>query len=160
MNGDQTTMDRAECSQPLCTAIQLAMINLLASCGIHPSKVIGHSSGEIAAAYASGAIPMETAIILAYYRGQVSSQCEGKGAMMAVGMGPKQVRSYITDGIVVACYNSPESVTLSGDRASLEEVASRIRSDTPDTLIKMLPVQVAYHSSKLSCLNPRISIDA
>lgn len=107
MNGDQTTMDRAECSQPLCTAIQLAMINLLASCGIHPSKVIGHSSGEIAAAYASGAIPMETAIILAYYRGQVSSQCEGKGAMMAVGMGPKQVRSYITDGIVVACYNSP-----------------------------------------------------
>ncbi|SPB49960.1 unnamed protein product [Aspergillus niger] len=149
MNCDQTTMDRAECSQPLCTAIQLAMINLLASCGIHPSKVIGHSSGEIAAAYASGAISMETAIILAYYRGQVSSQCEGKGAMMAVGMGPKQVRSYITDGIVVACYNSPESVTLSGDRASLEEVASRIRSDTPDTLIKMLPVQVAYHSSHM-----------
>ncbi|OJZ82952.1 hypothetical protein ASPFODRAFT_210761 [Aspergillus luchuensis CBS 106.47] len=149
MNGDQTTMDRAECSQPLCTAIQLAMVNLLASCDIHPSKVIGHSSGEIAAAYASGAISMETAIILAYYRGQVSSQSEGKGAMMAVGMNPKQVSSYITGGVVVACYNSPESVTLSGDKASLEDVASRIRSETPDTLMKMLPVQVAYHSSHM-----------
>lgn len=159
MNGDQTTMDRAECSQPLCTAIQLAMVNLLASCDIHPSKVIGHSSGEIAAAYASGAISMETAIILAYYRGQVSSQSEGKGAMMAVGMNPKQVSSYITGGVVVACYNSPESVTLSGDKASLEDVASRIRSETPDTLMKMLPVQVAYHSSKLHCLDSRISFN-
>ncbi|RAL00155.1 polyketide synthase [Aspergillus ibericus CBS 121593] len=149
MEGNQNTMDRAECSQPLCTAIQLAIINILASYNISPSKVIGHSSGEIAAAYASGAISMETAIILAYYRGQVSSQCEGKGAMLAVGLSPKQVRSYITGGVVVACYNSPESVTLSGDSDSLDEVAARIRADVPDTLMKKLPVQVAYHSSHM-----------
>ncbi|OOF92089.1 hypothetical protein ASPCADRAFT_509568 [Aspergillus carbonarius ITEM 5010] len=149
LDGSQSTMDRAECSQPLCTAIQLAIINILASYNICPSKVIGHSSGEIAAAYASGAISMETAIILAYYRGQVSSQCEGKGAMLAVGLSPKQVRPYITGGVVVGCYNSPESVTLSGDSGALDEIAARIRADLPDALMKKLPVQVAYHSSHM-----------
>ncbi|PWY75027.1 fatty acid synthase S-acetyltransferase [Aspergillus heteromorphus CBS 117.55] len=149
IDGSQAVMDRAECSQPLCTAIQLAITNLLASWNIRPSKAVGHSSGEIAAAYACGAISMEVAIILAYYRGQVSAQCEGKGSMLAVGMDPKQVSPYLTNGVVIACYNSPESVTLSGDGGSLDEIETRIRSDRPDTLMKRLPVYVAYHSNHM-----------
>ncbi|PYH95483.1 polyketide synthase [Aspergillus ellipticus CBS 707.79] len=149
MEGDQGVMNRAECSQPLCTAIQMAITNLLASWNIRPYKVVGHSSGEIAAAYASGAISMDNAIVLAYYRGQVSSQCEGKGAMLAVAMNPTRVRPYLTTGVVVACYNSPESVTLSGDDRSLDETEANIRNERADTLMKRLPVQVAYHSSHM-----------
>ncbi len=65
-------VDSAELSQPLCTATQIALVDTLASLGITPAAVVGHSSGEIAAAYAAGAIqrPKE-AIRVAFHRGHV-----------------------------------------------------------------------------------------
>lgn len=59
----------AEISQPLCTAIQVALVDLLSECGITFNAVIGHSSGEIAAAYAAGVLSARDAILAAYYRG-------------------------------------------------------------------------------------------
>jgi acyl transferase domain-containing protein len=59
---------RAELAQPLCTAVQIALVNAMARCGIRPNAVIGHSSGEIAAAYATGALSLSEAMIVAYYR--------------------------------------------------------------------------------------------
>jgi hybrid polyketide synthase/nonribosomal peptide synthetase ACE1 len=76
-------------SQPLCTAIQILQINLLRAAGIEFTAVVGHSFGEIAAAYAAGLISEEDAICIAYYRGLSSSLSHGlnkkPGAMMAVG---------------------------------------------------------------------------
>jgi acyl transferase domain-containing protein len=146
-------LDQAEFSQPLCTAVQIAIVNLLRTWNISPSQVIGHSSGELAAAYASGAITSAEAIIGAYYRGLVTKQQTRPGAMAAVGLGRKDVAGYLTDGVTIACENSAESTTLSGDTDQVDSVIGRIKEIYPDVLARRLRVEMAYHSCEwdLSC---------
>ncbi|KAL8833881.1 MAG: hypothetical protein Q9170_004028 [Blastenia crenularia] len=120
-------------SQPLCTAVQIALVDLLARWGVYPEGVIGHSSGEIAAAYASGRLSSAQAITVAYYRGYVVGKRESQvpGAMMAVGLNEDMANTDIVQlglerAIKVACVNSPESVTISGDEAAIEELQAEL----------------------------------
>ena len=146
-------VDEAFISQPLCTAFQIALVNLLQSWSIQPSIVLGHSSGEIAAAYAAGMLTLESALSVAYYRGLLSSQLvpvDGKpqGAMLAAGLSADDALSYI-EGIVtgratIACINSPKSVTLSGDVSAMDELHSRLEEQ--GVFSRRLKVNVAYHS--------------
>ncbi|KAI4601070.1 putative PKS/NRPS-like protein biosynthetic cluster [Pestalotiopsis sp. 9143b] len=76
-------LDQAEYSQPICAAIQVALVNLLRSWGVHPSAVIGHSGGDIAAAYAAGVYTMEDAMTIAYYRGVALKSQTRPGGMAA-----------------------------------------------------------------------------
>lgn len=85
-------INEAEFSQPLCTAIQIGIVELLAHWGIQPVCTVGHSSGEIAAAFAAGLISATEAIIVAYYRGLVVRQLNTNGAMLAVGLGSEEVQ--------------------------------------------------------------------
>ncbi|CAG8116949.1 unnamed protein product [Penicillium nalgiovense] len=139
----------AEFSQPLCIALQVGLVNILRGWGIEPSTVVGHSSGEIVAAYAARAISMRTAIVIAYYRGKVAKPMEGLGAMVAVGLAPDEVTPYLTPGVVVACHNSPHSVTLSGDKDSVERVIESIKTTNSDILCRRLAVKIAYHSDHM-----------
>lgn len=91
---------------------------------------------------------MRTAIVIAYYRGKVAKPLEGLGAMVAVGLSPDKVGPYLTPGVVVACHNSPHSVTLSGDKDSIESAIKSIKTANSDTLCRRLTVQIAYHSGK------------
>ncbi|RMZ91949.1 hypothetical protein DV736_g817, partial [Chaetothyriales sp. CBS 134916] len=150
---------KAHISQPICTAIQLGLIALLTSWGIKPSSVVGHSSGEIAAAYATGAITLENAMAVAYYRGQVafsmtSKHPDVKGAMIAVGTSPDEVKSMISQlglsNIVVACENSPNSVTASGDAGSVEQLSVELTRRS--IFNRKLYVDVAYHSPHMQLL--------
>lgn len=143
----------AHISQPACVAIQLALTDLLWSWGISPSSVTGHSSGEISAAYAAGALSLEAALSAAYHRGQAVLKMKAchpdlKGAMMAVGAGAKEVKP-LTESLrngraVVACENSPSSVTVSGDEDAIDELAGHIESR--QLFNRKLRVDVAYHS--------------
>ncbi|GLA23998.1 type I Iterative Polyketide synthase (PKS) [Aspergillus niger] len=144
--GRGSRVNAAEFSQPLCTALQIALIDVLHSWGIRPSSVVGHSSGEIAAAYAAGAITAQSAIIIAYYRGLAAKRQDGTGAMAAVGLSAEDVQPYLQDGVVIACHNSPCSVTLSGDPPAMDTVVNRIKSEFPDVLCRRLKVSIAYHS--------------
>ncbi|MAD84617.1 MAG: hypothetical protein CL912_16785 [Deltaproteobacteria bacterium] len=142
----------AEISQPCCTAYQIALVDLLGHYGIKPNAVLGHSSGEIAAAYACGALTAREAISIAYYRGKVMAELDSvkaPGAMAAVGLGPEDVAPYLRPGVAVGCENSPSSTTLTGDRNALELVVQQIKNALPDILVRMLNVDRAYHSSKL-----------
>ncbi|KAF3389382.1 Compactin diketide synthase mokB [Penicillium rolfsii] len=144
---DQSRVAEAEFAQPLCTAVQIGLVNLLRAWGTSPDAVVGHSSGEIAAGYASGALSAEMAILIAYFRGQaVKDQSSRSGGMAAVGLGPEQVERFLKPGVVIGCYNSPESVTLSGDSEVLTEVVDDIHGDSQDTFCRKLAVNVAYHS--------------
>lgn len=128
--------------------MQVALVNLLKSWGISPAAVVGHSSGEIAAAYATNAISAKSAIVIAYYRGQGGKTLTRPGGMLAVGMGQEAVTPYLIEGVVVACDNSPQSVTLSGDRKQINQVARTITDEDPEVFIRHLKVAVAYHSRK------------
>ncbi|KAB8233986.1 uncharacterized protein BDW43DRAFT_310660 [Aspergillus alliaceus] len=137
-----------EFAQPLCTAIQVALVNLLRDWGVIPSAVVGHSSGEIAAAYASGAISARLAILLSYFRGQAIKPLSASrsGAMAAVGLSPETARAYLQEGVTIACENSPSSVTLSGDKDILNNILNQIHHDDKDVFYRRLAVDVAYHS--------------
>lgn len=126
--------------------MQIALVNLLAKWGVKPSTVVGHSSGEIAASYAAGAVTAESAISLSYYRGLLVDELGNEGAMAAIGLGRAQVACYLRHGVVVACENSPNSVTLSGEFHQVDEVISKIKTDHPNALCRMLRVNRAYHS--------------
>ncbi|PVH89083.1 putative polyketide synthase [Cadophora sp. DSE1049] len=139
-------------SQPLCTAIQLALVELLASWGIKPVAVTGHSSGEIAAAYTIGALSLESAMAVSYYRGLVASKMKDmasiKGAMLAVGMSKEDAKPLISGltlgRAAVACVNSPSSVTVSGDADAIEELKTLL--EEKNVFARKLAVDVAYHS--------------
>jgi acyl transferase domain-containing protein/NADPH:quinone reductase-like Zn-dependent oxidoreductase len=154
---ETSPMNEAEFSQPLCTAIQVATVQLLDSWGIRPVVTVGHSSGEIAAAYAAGLIPADEAIIAAYYRGKVAKDVKTAGAMMAVGLGAEAVQPYLADvegKVVVACCNSPSLVTLSGDADAVEIVKAKLDADS----VFARPVKTngkAYHSHHMAAVSDK-----
>jgi acyl transferase domain-containing protein len=144
----ETLLAKSEYAQPLCTAVQIAILNIIKSWGVIPDAVVGHSSGEIAAAYASGAISQAEAITIAYYRGRGTTDVHRPGGMAAVGLGSNDVSSFLQDGVVVACDNSPQSVTLSGDEMALERVLQELKVAKPHVFLRRLHVEMAYHSRK------------
>ena len=150
----ESRLSKAEFSQPCCTAIQVALIDLLHKWGIKPAAVVGHSSGEIGAAYAAGAITAKEAILIAFFRGQ-ASLCLGKvirGGMAAIGLGRKDVTPYLRKGVTIGCENSPKSVTLTGDQDTLEDIMNSIRKEQPQVLVRALRVECAYHSHHMKSI--------
>ncbi|KAL8284313.1 hypothetical protein RB600_008942 [Gaeumannomyces tritici] len=81
--------------EPICTAVQIAIIDLFASWGIQPKAVVGHSSGEIAAAYAAGFISAPEAMVAAYLRGYAVTHYAPVGSMLAVGLSPRDSQPWL-----------------------------------------------------------------
>lgn len=121
---------------------------MLATVGVKPTCVVGHSSGEIAAAYAAEVLTASEAMIIAYYRGQVTKRQTKPGGMAAIGLGKNEVTDYLKSQVVIASENSPESVTISGDVDQVDAIVAEIKSDHPDILARRLHVEMAYHSGK------------
>ncbi|OXV05636.1 hypothetical protein Egran_06595, partial [Elaphomyces granulatus] len=156
----KSRINEAAISQPLCTAIQIALVDLYASWNILPARVVGHSSGEIAAAYATGALPLESAVRVAYFRGLVSSNIKKfgyTGSMLAAGISEldaeKEIQA-IGDSFgkaVVACVNSSRSVTLSGDSAAITQLQKNLTSR--GLFARKLQVDTAYHSHHMLAIS-------
>lgn len=113
----------------------------------------GHSSGEIAAAFAAGALTFESCLSIAYYRGIVAGKLKEnypkiKGAMLAIGTSQEHATSMIEElkngQAVVACINSPSSVTVSGDAIAVDELQAA--AEKKNIFTRKLPVDIAYHS--------------
>lgn len=147
-------------SQPACTAIQIAMVLLLRSWGIRPTAVTGHSSGEIAAAFAADVLTLETCMSIAFHRGEAISVLKQqfphiKGAMLALGASEAAAISLLdelgTSGqVAVACINSPSSVTLSGDVDAIHKIQEA--ADKKFYFHRKLHVDVAYHSHHMNLI--------
>ncbi|KAI9037475.1 type I polyketide synthase [Aspergillus affinis] len=139
-----------EFSQPLVTALQLALLATLKVWGVLPHSVVGHSSGEIAAACAAGYISDEQAISLAYRRGKVCQNTRDENdtrlGMLAVGLGTEDVSKYLDESkeVQIACFNSPSSTTLSGPVTKLERLKEQLTEN--GEFARMLQVDQAYHS--------------
>ncbi|KAL4783545.1 acyl transferase domain-containing protein [Aspergillus varians] len=153
-DSSKSRLNEATLSQPLCTAIQLVVVELVRSAGIRFGAVVGHSSGEIAAAYAAGAVATpEDAICIAYYRGLHSKLASGatgqKGAMLAVRTSLEDAQELcelpVFEGrISVAASNSPASVTLSGDENAINHAKDVFEEEKK--FARVLRVDKAYHS--------------
>ena len=148
--GKRSRVSKAEFSQPLCTAIQIALVDAMAAIGVYPDAVVGHSSGEIAAAYASGALNAGEAIMIALQRGAVTNLQSRIGAMAAIGMSWEETEKCLLPGVNIACDNSPKNVTISGDSDKIEEVMASIQKMQPNVSVRKLQVDKAYHSHHMA----------
>ncbi|KAI2465872.1 fatty acid synthase S-acetyltransferase [Annulohypoxylon bovei var. microspora] len=142
----KSRLSTAELSQPLCTAVQVALVDTFKAYGITPTAVVGHSSGEIAGAYAAGALTAAEAIIAAHHRGAVTAKQKRAGAMAAIGMSWEDTEKHLIPNVTIACDNSPKSVTISGDMKDVKAVVAAIKRSQRDVLAKLLQVDKAYHS--------------
>ncbi|KAI0388440.1 hypothetical protein F5Y17DRAFT_463704 [Xylariaceae sp. FL0594] len=152
-------IDRPKYSQPLCTAVQLGLVELLKSFHVVPRRVMGHSSGEIASAYASGALSFASACKIAYFRGQVAENMKQSttvpGAMLSVNISSLDVPNKL-DSILgpssagevhVACINSPYNTTLSGAEETLNIIKQAL--DREGIFAQKLNTGVPYHSPSM-----------
>ncbi|KAL9609839.1 MAG: hypothetical protein Q9167_005427 [Letrouitia subvulpina] len=158
---DQTRSDISspEKAQPLCTAVQIALVDLLASWRISPRAVLGHSSGEIAAAYCARSLSHESSIKVAFYRGtaaaQVASSTSRRGGMMSVALSEEAIVPSIdvinrlsgSESLAVGCVNSPTNVTVTGDQSAIDSLKTSM--DEKGVFARKLPVNVAYHSAHM-----------
>lgn len=141
----------ADVAQPLCTAIQIALVDLFARWNISPVVSIGHSSGEIGAAYAAGLISAPEAIIVAFCRGRAVAAASSPGSMLAVGLGPEEVKDVLPSDpadVCVACENSPSSVTLSGRTDKIAQLKEELTAR--GIFARELKTGRAYHSSHMA----------
>ena len=137
--------------------MQVALIDLYASWGIVPSIVVGHSSGEIAAAYCTGGLSKESAWRVAYFRGLLAATMEQRkrGTMMSVALSESEAEAYINDAIprsrsgdvAVGCVNSPANVTLTGDEDCIDVIKDLV--EKKGRFARKLAVSVAYHSKRM-----------
>ena len=147
-------------AQPMSTAVQIALVDALRDLGVVPTAVAGHSSGEIAAAYCAGALTFEDAMTVSYHRGWLTTDLrmenKGKaGAMMAVGASAQTVKQAISQlsaaassRIAIACFNSPASVTVSGDADVINSLKEQL--DEKDVWNRILRTGgAAYHSPQM-----------
>ncbi|KAI8284743.1 Compactin diketide synthase [Colletotrichum sp. SAR11_57] len=131
MNTEKLNIETPALSHPTVTALQVALVDLLHSWSVAPHAVIGHSSGEIAAAYASSVISRE------------------------ISLGREEAKAYVekvnqqdSEGhVTIACINSPKSATISGSAKAIDLLSSLLDSD--GIFGRKLRVVNAYHSSHM-----------
>lgn len=134
-------------AQPLLFVLQVAVTLLLRERGIKPAAVAGHSVGEVAAAWAAGALSLDQAITLICARSAAQALTMGSGRMAAVGLGEPSVHEFLAAAglpIEVAGINSPNSVTLSGTLADLECLRERLEGQ--GVFFRLLDLDYAFHS--------------
>ncbi|PYI10693.1 ketoacyl-synt-domain-containing protein [Aspergillus sclerotiicarbonarius CBS 121057] len=153
-DSDCCPINEAAFAQPITTAVQIGLVGLLRSWHILPEAAIGHSSGEVGAAYAAGLLSAREAIILAYYRGYAVTRHASAGGMAAVGLKSNVALDWISKlglaaTVQVACINSPSSVTISGDREGVETIVAAVQ--TEGTFARILKTDgKAYHSHQMA----------
>ncbi|KAJ5094368.1 hypothetical protein N7456_010229 [Penicillium angulare] len=158
-NTDQKILNDPSVAQPLCTILQVTLVDLFTTRGMTPKAVVGHSSGEIAAAYCANGLSKASAYKVAYFRGVLSSSLgrmdNRKGSMMAVGLSEADVQVYLDEVsslwghgcLAIGCVNSPQNVTLTGDEVCLDFIERRLEED--GIFARKLQVPVAYHSIQM-----------
>ena len=136
-SAETSNLYKSAFSQPLCTVLQLGLVKLLRFWKLNMSAVVGHSSGEIPAAYAAGMLSLRDAVVIAYYRGLYLGSLESqaakgssRGSMLAMNVSKDEATElvYPFDGRVqIAAVNSPSNCTLSGDADAIQSILQTSR---------------------------------
>jgi acyl transferase domain-containing protein/acyl carrier protein len=143
-------MAATEVAQPANVVLQIALTRLLDAWGVAPDAVVGHSVGEVAAAFTAGALDLRDSLRVAYHRSRLQARLAGRGTMLAVGLCPDDAAAYLGRfgaQVSVAAVNSATSVTLAGEQDLLEQLAGQLTQAAVFT--RFLRVEVPYHSAAM-----------
>ncbi|KAL4748700.1 thiolase-like protein [Aspergillus terricola var. indicus] len=160
LSNSVSKMRSAALSQPLCTALQIIIVNFLRAISVSFTSVVGHSSGEIAAAYAAGYLTATDAIRVAYLRGFVALMAGARngqpGAMLAADVSAREAADICAKSkgkIALAAENAPSSVTFPGDADAIQLLEKRLKKE--NKFCRTLQVDTAYHSHHMQpCCRP------
>lgn len=144
-------------AQPALFSIQIAMYEMWKAMGVHPKAVVGHSIGEVAAGYVSGALTLEQAVLLIFHRSRVQHKATDKGRMLAVGVPFEEAKKLIAgkeDRVSVGAVNGPSMVALSGDTDVILEIAEDLNKR--DVFHRLLEVNVPFHSHHMEPLKDEL----
>ncbi|TFY55679.1 hypothetical protein EVJ58_g8093 [Rhodofomes roseus] len=142
---------------PALTILQIALVDTLAAVGVKPDVVVGHSAGETAVLYASGAATKAMAVELSIARGQAMEVLEAHdGAMAAVACSAARAKELIAEVIAelgpaaleVGCYNAPNAVTLSGSTKHIVYAVGLAKAS--GILATQLRTRTPVHSSMVT----------
>ena len=158
-SGDQASshVDEPAVVQAANCALQIALAELWRAWGVVPDAVVGHSAGEMAAAYAAGALSLPDALRVAFHRGRLAQRVKGTGTMLAVALGADEAQALIEpyqERVTVAAFNSPTSVTLAGARDALEAIARSLQAR--DLFARFLVTEVPYHGPTIAPLSDEL----
>ncbi|BBX73636.1 acyltransferase domain-containing protein [Mycobacterium shinjukuense] len=167
---DAALLQSTEFAQPALFAVEVALAALLQDCGVLPDFVMGHSVGEITAAYVAGVLSLADAARMVAARGRLMTGLPGGGAMVAVAAPEQEVADLLADGVEIAAVNAADSVVISGEEAAVGAVVDRLRSR--GRRVHRLAVSHAFHSvlmepmlaefsavlAQVSVKRPRISL--
>lgn len=156
-DASSSRLNEAGLAQPLCTAIQIILVDLLHAAEVKLTAVVGHSSGEIAAAYAAGYLSRRDALYISYFRGFHAGLSRGlngeRGAMLAVATTVDDARDLcdfpeLQGRISIAAVNSANNITLSGDEDAIMMAKSAFEDE--GRFVRVLDVDKAYHSHHMN----------
>ena len=142
----ESALDHTAVAQPALFALEVSLGALWRSLGVVPDAVIGHSVGEIAAAWAAGILPLEEAARVAALRGRAMEPARGSGAMAAVELSTEEVEAVLpgSAALWVAAVNGPSSVTVAGEPVALDDFVARLQQR--GATARRLRVEYAFHS--------------
>ncbi len=144
-------------AQPANFVLQVSLAAMLRGMGIEPAAVVGHSVGEVAAAYVAGVLDLEQAVLVSYQRSRIQRKAAGAGGMLAAQIGEDEAHQLISDyrgKVSIAAANGPSSVTLSGEVEALGNI--KVILDERGLFNKALNVEVAYHSHYMDPLQDEL----
>ncbi len=160
-SGPEETTVGPEISQPALFAMMVGLAALWESYGVKPTAVLGHSQGEIAAAYVAGALSLEDAAKVVAVRSRLLGRLVGHGTMMAgVRMSADEARRRIEpwQGLLeVAAVNGPRSVVISGDREAMDGFRAAPAEDGVD--VRPLRIDFASHCAQVDAVLPDIEAE-
>jgi acyl transferase domain-containing protein/acyl carrier protein len=152
-DANESRLNDVDVIQPALFAVQVALAALWRSWGIEPDAVVGHSMGEVAAAYVAAALSLEDAALIICKRSSLVKRTVGQGAMASVELSIEDARRAIAgyeDRVSIAVSTSPASTVLSGDPAALAEILAQLQSR--DVFCRMVKVDFASHSPQMDPL--------
>jgi acyl transferase domain-containing protein/NADPH:quinone reductase-like Zn-dependent oxidoreductase/acyl carrier protein len=144
-------IDDTTVTQPALFAIQSGLAALWKQFGVEPDMVMGHSIGEAAASYLANGLSLSGAAKFLSKRGAIRDQLGAKGAMAAIGMNHADIEPILpaNGSLGIAAINGPGSTTISGDFDALHDFVEEFQIIRPDTFIRVLTVDTAWHSHHL-----------
>jgi len=152
---DDEEIHRTEISQPLIFAVQVGLAELWKSWGIVPDAVIGHSVGEVAAAFVSGALSLGDAVTVIRHRSRLQQGLHGKGRMLVVTMPLSDVKAMLRDTPVeIAAVNSSTAITLAGEAPELEKIRATLAKRKMSC--RYVNAEYAFHSRQMDPLRDEL----
>ncbi len=154
---ESSSINDTHIAQPAIFGLQVALAELWKSWGITPSKVVGHSVGEVAAAYVAGVYSLDDACRIIFHRSRLQHTTQGQGKMIAAGVSAREARERIgdlIDRVQIAAVNSANMVTMAGETDALQSIADTLEAD--GVFFRWLAVDYPFHTHMMQPLQDEL----